>query len=96
METNSCQICSRKANSGQYGLPLYSYAKLALPFVEGNAVNLLVHSTEFATPQSTIVVLPNVDTLYSTALYDLSQNDLQVTIPDIGPDRYWSFAFYDP
>ncbi|KAN0095632.1 DUF1214 domain containing protein [Hyaloscypha variabilis] len=78
----------------QYGLPLYSYAKLALPFVDGPAI--LVHSTEFATPQSTIVVLPNVDTLYSTALYDLSQNDLRVTIPDIGPDRYWSFAFYDP
>ncbi|KAE9367521.1 DUF1214-domain-containing protein [Stipitochalara longipes BDJ] len=80
----------------QYGLPLYSYAKLALPFVDANAVNLLVHSTEIATPQSTIVVLPNVDTLYSTALYDLSQNDLRVTIPNIGPDRYWSFAFYDP
>lgn len=59
-------------------------------------VNQLVHTTQFATPQSTIVVLPNVDTLYSTALYDLSQNDLRVIVPEIGPDRYWSFAFYDP
>ena len=37
---------------------------------------------------------PNVDTLYSAMLYDVSQKDLVIVIPDID-DRYWLFSFYD-
>ncbi|QKX58459.1 uncharacterized protein TRUGW13939_05583 [Talaromyces rugulosus] len=39
---------------------------------------------------------PNVDTIYSAGLYNLSQYDLRVTVPNITDDRYWNFAFYDP
>jgi hypothetical protein len=42
------------------------------------------------------VVAPNVDTLYSTAAFDLSAGDLIVTVPHVDPGRYWSFSFYDP
>ncbi|TVY81582.1 hypothetical protein LSUE1_G003619 [Lachnellula suecica] len=72
-----------------YGLPLLSFAKLAIPFVSFGAVNYFVHLTQLATPQETTVVLPNVDTIYSAA-------DVIVTIPPIDKDHYWSFAFYDP
>ena len=40
------------------------------------------------------VVRPNVDTLYLSAILDLSQRDLIVDIPLI-KDRYWLFPFYD-
>lgn len=94
-------VCSRSTSAQlthelKYGLPLLSYAKLALPFVSAGAANYFVHLTQPATPQETTVVLPNVDTIYSAAVFDLSSNDINVTIPTIDADRYWSFAFYDP
>lgn len=39
---------------------------------------------------------PNVDTLYTISFIDLSQSDLEITIPTITDGRYWSFPFYDP
>lgn len=49
---------------------------------------------QLATSASHAVVRPNVDTLYSTAVIDLSHNDVVVDIPII-KDRYWVFPFYD-
>ncbi|KUJ10772.1 DUF1254-domain-containing protein [Mollisia scopiformis] len=80
----------------QYGLPLLSYARVALQVVNENATNTFLHNTQLSTAASTTVVLPNVDTLYSSAAYDLSENNVQITVPSIEPDRYWSVAFYDP
>lgn len=40
------------------------------------------------------VVRPNVDTLYSLAILDLSAGDLVIEVPNI-TDRYWVFPFYD-
>jgi hypothetical protein len=79
-------------------LPLYAYAKLATSFVSvsDTAVNVLFPATTLATPTETAVVLPNVDTLYSTAVLDLSENDIVVTVPQVDANRYWNFAFYDP
>jgi hypothetical protein len=87
-----------RTESQQYGLPLYAYAKLATSFVSVSdaAVNVLVPATTLATPSETSVVLPNVDTLYSTAVLDLSENDIVVTVPQVDANRYWNFGFYDP
>jgi hypothetical protein len=60
------------------------------------AVNVLVPATTLATPSETSVALPNVDTLYSTAVFDLSENDIVVTVPQVDANRYWNFGFYDP
>ena len=92
LTTASAQL----THASKYGIPLLSYAKLAFPFVSAGAINYFVHLTQPATPQETTVVLPNVDTLYSAAVFDLSSHDINVTIPSIDADRYWSFAFYDP
>ena len=42
------------------------------------------------------VVLPNVDTLYASAIFDLSEYNVEVTIPAVQPGRYYNFGFYDP
>jgi hypothetical protein len=76
----------------QYGYPLLAYGKLSrgLPPIS----NTLWHARTLQTSESRNVVRPNVDTLYSVLMYDLSQNDLNFTIPDV-QDRLWLFSFYD-
>ncbi|SMY24960.1 unnamed protein product [Zymoseptoria tritici ST99CH_1A5] len=41
------------------------------------------------------VIKPNVDTVYSRVVLDLSKQDLVLTIPNI-TDRYWVYPVYDP
>ncbi|WP_458689004.1 DUF1254 domain-containing protein [Nocardia tengchongensis] len=42
----------------------------------------------------TSVVCPNVDTLYSSMLYDVSREPLVISVPDMG-DRYHLFPILD-
>ncbi|EME48340.1 hypothetical protein DOTSEDRAFT_48856 [Dothistroma septosporum NZE10] len=80
-----------------YGYPLLAFQKLATPFVSGNITNYLYHMPKLATAADRTVVKPNVDTLYSVVIYDLSQADLSLTIPDIIPaSQFALFSFYDP
>ena len=46
-------------------------------------------------PLNVSLVKPNVDTLYISAVVDLSHEDLVLTVPNISDGRYWSFAWYD-
>jgi hypothetical protein len=59
-------------------------------------VNTLAANTQLSTPSAKGIDFPNVDTLYATAIFDLSIGDLIVTVPDVDPGRYWSFSFHDP
>ncbi|KAL3485513.1 hypothetical protein BJX62DRAFT_242869 [Aspergillus germanicus] len=77
-----------------YGYPLLSYAKFALPILQSRGTNELSHMRQLSTADFQDVVRPNVDTLYSLAILDLSQRDLIIEVPEI-PDRYWVFPFYD-
>lgn len=70
--------------------------RIASLFVETNTTNKFSYSPELITPNDTRVVLPNVDTLYSTSVFDLSQKDLELGVPSVDADRYWNYAFYDP
>ena len=38
---------------------------------------------------------PNDDTIYSEGVYDLSQNDLVITVPQVDANRYFNIALYD-
>jgi hypothetical protein len=40
------------------------------------------------------VIRPNADTLYTIVFVDISKNDLEITVPDIG-DRFGVYPFYD-
>ncbi|KAH8897291.1 hypothetical protein GQ53DRAFT_887596 [Thozetella sp. PMI_491] len=56
----------------------------------------MVTVTTLATPASTEIVKPNVDTLYMTQYYDVSQQDVELTIGEVESDRYYSVSFYTP
>ncbi|KAE9986701.1 hypothetical protein EG328_005028 [Venturia inaequalis] len=77
---------------GQYGLPLLSFEKL----FKNQAVpaNQMLTITALSDPSSTAVVRPNVDTLYSSVSYDVGASNLELKVPEIEPDKYWSAAFY--
>ncbi|KAK5741166.1 hypothetical protein LTR17_004106 [Elasticomyces elasticus] len=42
------------------------------------------------------IVKPNVDTLYSQAIFDLSHNDVIITIPEFPGSQFALFSYYDP
>ncbi|KAE8396391.1 hypothetical protein BDV23DRAFT_143930 [Aspergillus alliaceus] len=78
-----------------YSYPLLPYTQFALPAVSNEqGTNRLKHNRQPATPDDQSVVRPNVDTLYSQAVLDLSGHDLVIEVPPI-TDRYWVFPFYD-
>ncbi|KAH8898594.1 hypothetical protein GQ53DRAFT_635751 [Thozetella sp. PMI_491] len=76
----------------QYGYPLIPYGKAVRGAM--NVTNVIGHKRELADAQSKSVVKPNIDTLYSIMFYDISQDDLELTVPEL-KNRYWLFSFYD-
>ncbi|KAF2021154.1 DUF1254-domain-containing protein [Aaosphaeria arxii CBS 175.79] len=77
-----------------YGFPLYSFAKYVNPRYLNNETNSLYHSRKLAGADDTGFVRPNADTVYSVAFLDLSENDIEIQVPDFG-ERYWVWPFYD-
>lgn len=55
----------------------------------------LILSITLASAGSSVINRPNIDTLYSEAIVDLSSYDLVVTIPDVPEGRFYVFPFYD-
>ncbi|KAF1989741.1 hypothetical protein K402DRAFT_349836 [Aulographum hederae CBS 113979] len=80
----------------QYGFSLTAWAQLSVPLIAFAGVNTLFANTNLANASQTEVVFPNADTLYSTAAFDLTRDDLTVTVPEVDPGRYWSVSVYDP
>ncbi|KAJ7141956.1 hypothetical protein C8R43DRAFT_1071568 [Mycena crocata] len=81
-----------------YGLPLVQYV------IFGNSIavksggwktNSFLHETTLANATYHTIVLPNVDTLYSEALCDLSSNEVVVTMPPMASGRFYVLPFYD-
>ncbi|KAK6835471.1 hypothetical protein RU639_001731 [Aspergillus parasiticus] len=78
-----------------YGYPLVSYATFALrTLARLKSTNSFYHLRELTTPETTAVVRPNVDTLYSASVIDLSHHDVIVDVPVVD-ERFWVFPFYD-
>ncbi|KAI9694783.1 MAG: hypothetical protein M1822_000399 [Bathelium mastoideum] len=65
-------------------------------FVLGGALNSLQSNYQLTTPQTETVVKPNEDTIYAEAIYDLSQQNVEIHVPVVDTDRYWNFALFDP
>lgn len=78
-----------------YGYPLLPFQKVADRFLPFNATNVIIHSRTLDTPANTTVVKPNADTLYSSALIDLSETDLVLNVPTIPPSEFVLFSFFD-
>ena len=56
--------------------------------------NRFVHTKQFPDPSFTVVVKPNNDTLYSSGWYDVSEEPVVLSVPDMG-DRYFMFPIMD-
>jgi hypothetical protein len=79
-----------------YGYPLLAFQKSSVPRIQYTGTNSLAHSRSLRTAADREVVKPNADTLYSNAIYDLSRQDVAITIPEIPSDQFALFSFYDP
>lgn len=88
------------AKAYEYGFPIFEQARLAYlySYFPGNPqrvpVNAFGHRRQLADHTARVVTTPNNDTLYSSAIIDLSAGPLRLEVPDFGA-RYFSIAFLD-
>ncbi|KAJ7482013.1 hypothetical protein FB451DRAFT_1444865 [Mycena latifolia] len=81
-----------------YGIPLQPYVVFANSIANragGWTTNTLVHETTLANASFHTIILPNVDTLYSEGLIDLSGGDVVATMPALEAGRFYVWPFYD-
>ncbi|KAJ7767387.1 hypothetical protein DFH07DRAFT_326915 [Mycena maculata] len=82
-----------------YGIPLTSYVVWANAVAAekgGWFTNSFYYQPTLANASSPhVVILPNVDTLYSGAMIDLSQGDVVATMPPLEEGRFYVWPFYD-
>lgn len=79
-----------------YGYPLLAFQKASAVRVQQFGVNELAYARALSNATAKQVVKPNADTLYGNVVYDLSQDDVAITIPEIPDDTFCLFSFYDP
>lgn len=79
-----------------YGYPLLSWHNLFYPIVEEAGPNVWDHNRRFSTAENKEVVKPNVDTIYSALIYDLTKHDLEVTVPYVSDQDFKLFSFFNP
>ncbi|KAJ7120233.1 hypothetical protein C8R44DRAFT_982082 [Mycena epipterygia] len=78
----------------QYGIPLLAFVD-AVTGVRGLVTNSLVHDKTLANASTHTVVRPNVDTLYSEGILDLSAGDVVAAMPTLEAGRFYVWPFYD-
>lgn len=80
----------------EYGYPVLRSYEVRREALTVGPENELQNSRQLAGPEARSAPRPNVDTLYSTAYLNLSDEPIILTVPDVGKDRYYSFQFLDP
>ncbi|KAM0801129.1 hypothetical protein BDR22DRAFT_972437 [Usnea florida] len=95
LEDNPSNALEATAFSLIYALPLIQLVnQTSAVYQVVNGSNRINNQAQLASLSSAAVVKPNVDTLYSRVIIDLSQRDLELTVPNI-TDRFWIYPFYD-
>jgi hypothetical protein len=79
-----------------YGYPLLAFQKLSVARTQQVGINSIIHARALSNATARSVVKPNADTLYSEVIYDLSQEDVAITVPEVPEDTFYLFSFYDP
>lgn len=88
------------AKAFEYGFPAFETARLVYGFSynPGNPrrvpVNSFAHRRTLADHRHRMLTTPNCDTLYSSAVLDLSGGPVTLEVPQFG-ERYYSIAFLD-
>ena len=79
-----------------WGFPLVSVHRTRLHLCSRTPTAEINHVDDLATPRDRAIVVPNNDTLYSSAWYDLSHGDLTIDVPPMDhEDRYWNVMVVD-
>lgn len=78
-----------------YAYPLLAFQLEYTTLASRIGVNHMGHARQLSTPQNRATVKPNVDTVYSVALFDLSAGDVLIDIPEVPADQYALFSFHD-
>lgn len=99
---NYCMLSPRLSlpNTGpnlstKYTNAIASFIQVVGTLLQATSANQFIHVSSFPSPESSGVIAPNIDTLYSFAVLDLSGNDVILGIPAINDDRFWNYAVYD-
>jgi hypothetical protein len=81
----------------QIGAQAYAYGLAVLDeqrVISGFPANTLLNISQLATPAEQLIVLPNNDTLYTNARFDLSAGPVVIHVPD-EQGRYYVLQFLD-
>ncbi|KAF4629736.1 hypothetical protein G7Y89_g8408 [Cudoniella acicularis] len=78
-----------------YGSPLPDVVNVSIPILSVMGTNNFFHTNTTANAASAEIVRPNVDTVYSGLIVDLSHEDVSVTVPLITDGRFYVVPFYD-
>jgi hypothetical protein len=85
----------------EYFYPMYEMARVRYNALFNPAnpnratINRWTHRRQLSDHTSRNVTTPNNDTLYSSSWLDLSNTPVQIRVPPVGLDRYWSIALMD-
>jgi hypothetical protein len=86
--------CDCIDNNLQYTYHLYNFGNFAAAVLQNISVNQIFNQGTLAAIGSSAFIQPNVDTVYSRAVLDLSTHDVVLRIPKV-TDRYWVYPIYD-
>ena len=79
-----------------WGFPLVSVHRTRLMLCSRVDSGSMNHIDDLATPKDRGIVVPNNDTLYSSAWYDLRHGDLMIRVPTMDhAQRYWNVMILD-
>ena len=87
---------SPAAEAYVWGFPIVSVHRTRLLLCSRSDTGTMNHIDNLATPSDRAIVVPNNDTLYSSAWYDLRHGDLTIEVPPMDHvDRYWNVMILD-
>ncbi len=87
---------SPAAEAYVWGYPLVAIQRTRLHLCSKTDTGTMNHIDNLATPKDRAIVVPNNDTLYSSAWYDLNYGDLTIEVPPMDhADRYWNVMILD-
>jgi len=96
MTQHTSKKISPAAQAYVWGFPLVSVHRTRLLLCSKTDTGTMNHVDDLATPNDRAIVVPNNDTLYSSAWYDLGHGDLLIDVPPMDhAGRYWNVMILD-
>ncbi len=95
-QSSHSETISPAAEVYVWGYPLVAIQRTRLLLCSKTDTGTMNHIDDLATPDDRAIVVPNNDTLYSSAWFDMRHGDLRIDVPPMDhPDRYWNVMVVD-